>query len=72
MPLVAALGIDVVVGNHDAFDPADGAFGILLQYPTTDGSILDYGPPAERAHAAGIAREQLIFDPGIGEGMTGL
>jgi glycine dehydrogenase len=47
------LGIEVVVGDHEQFDPDGGAFGILLQYPTTDGSILDYGPVSERAHAAG-------------------
>jgi glycine dehydrogenase len=28
-------------------------FGVLLQYPTTDGRVLDYAPLAERAHAAG-------------------
>jgi len=30
-----------------------GVFGVLLQYPTTDGRVLDYAPLAERAHAAG-------------------
>jgi len=47
------LGIDIVVGDHDEFDLSQGAFGILLQYPTTDGAIHDYGPLCERAHAAG-------------------
>jgi glycine dehydrogenase len=28
-------------------------FGVLVQYPTTDGRVLDYAPLAERAHAAG-------------------
>ena len=28
-------------------------FGVLLQYPTTDGRVLDYGPLAARVHAAG-------------------
>jgi glycine dehydrogenase len=28
-------------------------FGVLLQYPTTDGRVLDYAPLAARAHAAG-------------------
>ena len=45
------LGIHVVVGNHETYDFADdgpdAAFGVLLQYPTTEGDILDYGPFAE-------------------------
>ena len=36
------LGIKVVVGNHEAFDFQGGVFGALLQYPTTNGSALDY------------------------------
>src|SRR6202521_1440797 len=28
-------------------------FGVLLQYPTTDGRVLDYAPLAARVHAAG-------------------
>jgi glycine dehydrogenase len=28
-------------------------FGVLLQYPATDGRVLDYAPLAARAHAAG-------------------
>jgi glycine dehydrogenase len=47
------LGIEVVVGDALAHDFADQAFGVLLQYPTTDGRIHDYGPLTERAHAAG-------------------
>lgn len=47
------LGIEVLVGDHAAFDFSTPAFGVLLQYPATDGEILDYGPFSERAHAAG-------------------
>jgi len=47
-----ALGIEVRVGDAAAADFA-GVFGVLLQYPATDGRVLDYGPVAERAHAAG-------------------
>src|SRR5664279_4405504 len=38
----AALGVEVVVGDHAtfAFDPR--LFGALVQYPTTDGKIFDY------------------------------
>jgi glycine cleavage system P protein (glycine dehydrogenase) len=50
----AALGIDLRVGDPADLDFAAGDLaGILLQYPTTDGRIVDYGPLAERAHAAG-------------------
>jgi glycine dehydrogenase len=49
-----ALGIEVRVGDPLGDDFAAGdLFGVLLQYPATDGRVLDYGPVAERAHAAG-------------------
>ncbi|HKI04832.1 MAG TPA: aminomethyl-transferring glycine dehydrogenase [Thermoanaerobaculia bacterium] len=54
-----ALGIEVRVGDAEAIDAgavdfaAAGLFGVLLQYPATDGRVLDHGPLAERAHAAG-------------------
>jgi glycine dehydrogenase len=48
------LGIQVFVGRVEEADvAAQGLFGILVQYPTTDGRVLDYAPLAERAHAAG-------------------
>src|SRR4051794_6731571 len=47
-----AIGVEVRVGDPAAVDFAD-AFGILLQYPATDGRVLDYGPLVEKAHAAG-------------------
>ncbi|MBI2892517.1 MAG: aminomethyl-transferring glycine dehydrogenase [Deltaproteobacteria bacterium] len=46
------LGIEVRVGPTSDVDPSR-LFGMLLQYPTTDGRIRDYGPLVERAHAAG-------------------
>jgi glycine dehydrogenase len=49
-----ALGVEVRVGDPEQLDFAAGdLFGILLQYPATDGRVADYGPLAERAHAAG-------------------
>ncbi len=36
------LGIKTVVGDHRELQPDDSFFGALLQYPATDGSILDY------------------------------
>ena len=51
-----ALGIDVIVGDHGTFDvERDGSdvSAVLLQYPSSLGSILDYEPFIERVHAAG-------------------
>ena len=45
------LGIDIVVGDHASFELHDGVFGVLLQYPTTDGQVLDYRAFAARASA---------------------
>ena len=47
------LGIEVVVGNAATFRPNEKVFGVLLQYPTTDGAILDYEPFIKSAHDAG-------------------
>ncbi len=49
----AGLGIELRIGDHREIDLAAGdVCGVLLQYPTTDGKILDYGPLIEQAHAA--------------------
>ncbi|MEO1133318.1 MAG: glycine dehydrogenase (aminomethyl-transferring), partial [Cyanobacteria bacterium J06639_1] len=46
------LGIEVVVGDLEAVAEGDRSFfGALLQYPTTDGTIRDYGGFIERLHA---------------------
>ena len=47
------MGIEVVVGDHATFSFDDDVFGALVQYPTTDGAVVDYGPFCEAAHAAG-------------------
>ena len=48
------LGIEVVVANISEFDPTDREWaGVLVQYPTTDGTIRDYRELAERAAATG-------------------
>ncbi|MBI5763468.1 MAG: aminomethyl-transferring glycine dehydrogenase [Planctomycetes bacterium] len=50
----AGLGITIIVGPTAQFDPAkNAAFGILVQYPTTDGRIECYQELTKRAHAAG-------------------
>jgi glycine dehydrogenase len=47
------LGIDVVVGDHERFELHDRVLGVLLQYPATDGQVLDYRSFAARAKALG-------------------
>jgi len=46
------LGIEIIVGDHSSFEFHDGVFGVLVQYPDTNGHIEDYRAFAERAHAA--------------------
>ncbi|MGD2077927.1 MAG: aminomethyl-transferring glycine dehydrogenase [Chloroflexota bacterium] len=48
-----SLGIDIVVGDHATYDFAPETFGVLVQYPATNGTILDYGEFFEKAHNAG-------------------
>ena len=47
------LGITVVVGDHETYDFGGTTFGAVLQYPATDGRVLDYRTFCERAHEAG-------------------
>jgi glycine dehydrogenase len=47
------LGIEVVVGDHDTFELDESVFGVLLQYPATDGRVLDYSTFTEKAHDVG-------------------
>ncbi len=46
------LGIEVMVGDHRSFNFDTPVFGVLLQYPATDGAIYDYEDFAAQAHAA--------------------
>jgi glycine dehydrogenase len=48
------LGIEVIVGDAATFDPkSKPVCGALVQYPTTDGRVVDYAAFAERVHEAG-------------------
>ena len=47
------LGFEVIVGDHQTYQPDSDTFGILLQYPDTEGTITDYSALVEEAHAAG-------------------
>ena len=46
-----ARGIDVVVGDWRKAAIGADVFGVLLQYPATDGAVYDYRQFCERAHA---------------------
>ena len=48
-----ALGIEIVVGDHENFQFSEKVFGALVQYPDTFGAIHDFAPFSEKAHAAG-------------------
>jgi len=47
-----ARGVEVVVGDPTTAEIGPEVFGVLLQYPTTDGAVVDYRELVERAHAA--------------------
>jgi glycine dehydrogenase len=47
------LGIRVVVTGWTGFTFNHKVFGVLLQYPTTDGAIVDWEPTIKAAHEAG-------------------
>jgi glycine dehydrogenase len=52
-----SMGVEIIVGDpNDLNKPANGfqsVCGVLVQYPTTDGRIVDYSAIVEKAHAAG-------------------
>jgi glycine dehydrogenase len=48
-----ALGLAVIVGDHAKFGFETPVFGVLLQYPSTDGTVLDYAAFTAQAHAHG-------------------
>jgi glycine dehydrogenase len=66
------LAIQIVVGDHLKFRFDVGVFGCLLQYPATDGAILDYESFIRQAHelkalavvAADILSLTLLKPPG--------
>ena len=45
------LGIDVVVGDVTALVETSDCFGALVQYPATDGEVVDHRGLADRVHA---------------------
>ena len=49
----AAIGVEVIVGDHESFDFSQKVFGVLLQYPMQDGRVVDYRSFIESAKAHG-------------------
>ncbi|HEX9107803.1 MAG TPA: aminomethyl-transferring glycine dehydrogenase, partial [Longimicrobiales bacterium] len=47
-----ARGWEIVVGDHRTFELTPSVFGALVQYPATDGEVVDYSEFVERVHAA--------------------
>ena len=48
-----AMDIEIVVGNHETFDFSEPVCGVIVQYPATDGSVIDYGAFSAKAKEAG-------------------
>jgi glycine dehydrogenase len=46
-----ARGMNTIVGDAERAELGPETFGVLLQYPTTDGALVDYREVTERAHA---------------------
>ncbi|MEB3826695.1 aminomethyl-transferring glycine dehydrogenase [Phormidium sp. CCY1219] len=47
------LGIEIIVGDPQTFSFDRPVFGVLLQYPATDGTLYDYRDFIQQAHDAG-------------------
>lgn len=47
------LGIELIVGNHQEFQFNENVFGALLQYPDSDGLVVDYKAFTDKAHENG-------------------
>ena len=48
----AVRGIEVRVASYTDFKPGPDVFGALVQYPATDGAVIDYTHTVEQVHAA--------------------
>src|SRR5450759_3050143 len=45
-------GIEVRVASHADFKISPDVFGVLVQYPATDGAVIDYTKTVQQVHAA--------------------
>ena len=48
------MGIEIEIQDHSEFVLDESVFGLLVQYPASDGNIFDYSVLCEKAHAAGV------------------
>lgn len=48
------IGIEIVVGNHEAFDFSEEFFGAIVQYPGKHGQVYDYTGFVSKANENGI------------------
>ena len=44
------LGIELIISDHSRFEFNESVFGVLIQYPDTDGFIQDYSDLCDSAH----------------------
>jgi glycine dehydrogenase len=49
----SAIGVDILVGDHEMLEWNPNIFGAIVQYPAGDGEIYDYRAFCEAAHANG-------------------
>src|SRR4051812_27275982 len=57
-----ALGIDCIVADAESFDFSKGNLaGVLLQYPTTDGRVVDYTDIVNKAHGSAVGPVAVVF-----------
>jgi glycine dehydrogenase len=50
----APIGVELVVGDVNEMNVADGYFGIAVQYPAMDGSVNDHRATVAKARAIGV------------------
>ncbi|WP_340114479.1 aminomethyl-transferring glycine dehydrogenase [Maribellus mangrovi] len=48
------LGFDLVIQPMNEFEPDESVFGIIVQYPNSDGEITDYSEMVQKAHEKDI------------------
>ena len=49
------IGIELSIQSTDTFDFSDDVFGALIQYPATDGKVVNYSDLCQKAHDQGVA-----------------
>ena len=47
------IGVNVIVGDYQTFQMDETYAGVLLQYPATDGTVLEYSGISKRIHSNG-------------------